>query len=148
MKRTLTVLSVVALLGLLVFSPVRSQDKGNLRDFMRAKLEHSQKILEGLATEDYPLIEKHAQELSLISQAEMWQVVQTPEYLQHSTEFRRATQALSKAAEDKNIDGAALAYMEVTLKCVNCHKYVRKVRMASFVEPSLSEQLAPALRAD
>ena len=148
MKRTLTILSVVALLGLLVFSPVRSQDKGNLRDFMRAKLEHSQKILEGLATEDYPLIEKHAQELSLISQAEMWQVVQTPEYLQHSTEFRRATQALTKAAEDKNIDGAALAYMEVTLKCVNCHKYIRKVRMASFEEPSLSEQLAPAVRAE
>jgi cytochrome c556 len=139
MKRMLIGSTVVALLGLLCFSPARTQDKGTLRDFMRAKLEHSQKVIEGLAMEDFPLIEKHSQELSLLSQAEMWQVVQTPEYLQHSTEFRRAADALNDAAEDKNIDGAALAYMEVTLKCVNCHKYVRKVRMASLERPAAAE---------
>ena len=141
MKRTLIVLAVVGIVAALSFSLGRTQDKGNLRDFMRAKLDHSQKVIEGLATEDFPLIEKHAQEMSLLTHAEVWQVVQSPEYVQHSTEFRRAADALTKAAGDKNIDGAALAYMEVTLKCVNCHKYVRKVRMASIEEPTLASQL-------
>ena len=37
---------------------------------------------------------------------------------------------------------AALAYVDVTMKCVNCHKYVRQVRMARAPAP-LAEQLAP-----
>ena len=28
----------------------------------------------------------------------------------------------------QRMDGAALAWMEVTMKCVQCHKYVRDVR--------------------
>ena len=28
------------------------------------------------------------------------------------------------------LEAAALGYVDVTLKCVNCHKYVRKARMA------------------
>ena len=44
-----------------------------------------------------------------------------------SREFRRACESLRSAAKDKNLDGAALAWMEVTLKCIQCHKYVRDV---------------------
>lgn len=97
-------------------------------DFMRLKLDHSQKVLEGIVLEDYEEISKNAQKLSLLSQASNWQVLQTEEYLQHSGEFRRAADAVSAAAKEKNIDGATLAYMEMTLKCVNCHKYVRDSR--------------------
>lgn len=98
--------------------------------FMQLKLQHSQKVFEGIVLENYDKIAQNAQELTLLSQAASWQVLQTPEYLQHSSEFRRATEALTKAGREKNLDGAALAYMEVTMKCVNCHKYVRDVRMA------------------
>ena len=106
----------------------------NLRDFMQLKLKHSQQVLEGIVMADYDRIAKNAQQLSLLSQASNWQVLQTPDYVQHSSEFRRAADALTDAAKKKNIDGAALAYMEVTMKCVNCHKYVRAVRMASLDE--------------
>jgi hypothetical protein len=34
-----------------------------------------------------------------------------------------------KMAKDKNLDGAALAYVQLTMSCVNCHKYVREIRM-------------------
>lgn len=93
--------------------------------FMRAKLTHSQHVLEGLAVEDYDLIAKGAQQLALASQASDWQVLQTEDYIRHSSEFRRACDSLGAAAKAKNLDGAALAWMEVTLKCVQCHRYVR-----------------------
>jgi cytochrome c556 len=101
-----------------------------VREFMRKKLVHSQKVLEGLTVDDLPMVAKHAQELSLLSQAAQWQVLQTPDYLQQSTDFRRAADTLAAAAGKGNLDGATLAYMEVTMKCVSCHKYVRGVRIA------------------
>ncbi len=104
--------------------------KPTLKDFMRVKLTHSQKVLEGLTTNDFDLISKSAAELKLLSQSSAWEVMTTEDYIAQSSEFRRATEALSKAAEKKNLDAAALAYMDVTMKCVNCHKYVRGVRTA------------------
>jgi len=102
----------------------------NVKDFMRKKLVHSQKVLEGLATDDMESVAKHSQEMALLSQESNWQVLQTPDYLQQSIEFRRAVDALTKAAKAKNSDGAALAYLDVTMKCMTCHKYVRGVRTA------------------
>jgi cytochrome c556 len=110
--------------------PKKEPPVNQVSDFMQAKLTHSQKVLEALALENYDQIAKHSQEMSLLSQAASWQVLQTPEYLQHSIEFRRRADALTQAAKEKNLDGAALAYVEITLKCVQCHKYVRNVRMA------------------
>jgi cytochrome c556 len=111
--------------------PARSQQPNDVAAFMRMKLEHSQNVLEGIALEDFALIERDSQRLSLLSQAANWQVLQTPDYLQHSLDFRRSADALTKAARDKNLDGAALAYVQMTMNCVNCHKYVRTARLAS-----------------
>lgn len=93
--------------------------------FMRAKLGHADRVLEGLAVADYAMIERAAQELSLASLDSNWQVLQTEDYVRQSAEFRRACDALKKAAQEKNLDGAALAWVDATLKCVQCHKYVR-----------------------
>ena len=121
-------------LGLLLASalsdPVAlAQNPANeIDEFMRAKLIHSQKVLEGLTTENFELIAINSQAISLLSRDESWQVLQTPEYLSRSVEFRRTVDALTAAAKQKNLDGAALAYIDVTLKCVECHKYVRRLR--------------------
>ncbi|MFM8733889.1 MAG: hypothetical protein ACKOC8_01640 [Pirellulales bacterium] len=93
--------------------------------FMRAKLVHSQDVLEGLTTESFELIDKGAQELSLVSQDASWQVLQTEDYARQSADFRRSCDRLRQAAQARNLDGAALAWMEVTMKCVQCHTYVR-----------------------
>jgi cytochrome c556 len=71
------------------------------------------------------MIERAAQELSLASLDSNWQVLQTEDYVRQSAEFRRACDSLKKAAQEKNLDGATLAWVDVTLKCVQCHKYVR-----------------------
>jgi hypothetical protein len=107
-----------------------SQEPNDLKIFMRAKLTHSQKLIEGLTTENYDELAKHSQELALLSQATNWNVLMTKDYLQHSLEFRRAASALTKAAQEKNLDGATLAYVDMTMKCVRCHQYVRGVRTA------------------
>lgn len=104
----------------------------DVKKFMRAKLGHQQSLIEALAMEDYPMLAKHAQEVSLLTHAEVWQVFQTPDYLQHSITFRRAANSLREAAKKENLEAAALAYVEMTLECVHCHKYVRSARMAEF----------------
>jgi hypothetical protein len=98
--------------------------------FMRAKLVHSQRILEALALEDFPQMAKHSQDLKLLSQESVWNVLQTEQYVKFSDDFRRRADALTDAAKKKNLDGASLAYVELTLNCVQCHKHVRDARAA------------------
>lgn len=100
----------------------------DVRAFMRAKLEHSQNLLEGLTTEDYDLIAKNAGALTTLSQDTDWNVIQTAEYRRQSEAFRRNTEALMKAALAKKLDSATLSYVQVTLNCVECHKHVRDVQ--------------------
>lgn len=121
-----TAVAAVLLFGITTFTvadPATKPDQ--VAVFMRAKLAHSQDVLEGLAVEDFDLIDKGAQQLSLASEDASWQVLQTEDYARQSAEFRRSCDSLRKAAKGKNLDGAALAWMEITMKCVQCHKYVR-----------------------
>ena len=99
-----------------------------LSGFMKVKLEHSQKTLEGLAKADYDLVIKHSQAISLLCEDEMWAVLKTPEYFDRSKEFQRSVNAITDAARKKNLEAATLAYVEATMKCVTCHKYVRQTR--------------------
>jgi hypothetical protein len=129
MKAIVSLTLPLGLVIALVAPGIGQPAKGN-REFMRAKLKHSQEIVEGLAVENFDQIAKNAQQLSLLSQATNWEVFQTEEYLVQSREFTRAADALRNQAKEKNLEGAALAYLDVTMKCINCHKYVRKIRMA------------------
>jgi hypothetical protein len=122
-------LGCAGLLGLALFGWGAAEEPRLKPDavavFMRAKLAHSSEVLEGLALEDFDMIGRGAQELSLASQASSWQVLQTEDYARQSAEFRRSCDALRTAAKARNLDGAALAWMDVTMKCIQCHKYVR-----------------------
>jgi hypothetical protein len=126
-------------MGLLSISAMAADDDTappeKLSKYMRVKLMHSQKILEALALEDYEQMAKHAQDLKLLSQESIWNVLQTEQYVEHSNDFRRRADAVMAAAKKKNLDGAALAYVELTLNCVQCHKYVRDARMGK-IEPA------------
>jgi hypothetical protein len=95
------------------------------RPFMERKLEAAKNIVSGLATEDFELIAKSASDLTLLSQESQWEVFQTDSYYRMSADFRESSTLLRDTARDKNLDGATLAYFEVTLNCVRCHKYIR-----------------------
>jgi len=109
--------------------------KDRVSDLMRRKLENSQKVLEGLALNDFDKIAHHAEELLTISKDAEWKVIKTPQYEIHSNDFRRTADSLIKDAKDKNLDGAALNYVELTLTCVKCHKHVRETRRTALDRP-------------
>lgn len=104
--------------------------KPALQKFMRAKLELSQKILEGLVSEDFEVIEKNAQGLLLLAIAEEWKVSNDPLYTQHSQEFRRTVKQIGKMAKDQNLDGASLGFVQLTMGCIECHRFVRNQLVA------------------
>ena len=106
-----------------------------LGDLMKRKLQNSQKVLEGIAMNDFDKISKHADELIFISKQAEWKVLKTPEYEVYSTQFRRNAADLAEKAKDQNLDGAALAYVDLTLTCVKCHKHVRETRQARLDVP-------------
>ena len=101
-----------------------------LQAFMRKKLEASQSVLEGLALEDFDLIAKGARQLKTTSAAAEFLVIHDPLYTEQADEFRRIIDKLERAAKEKRIDGATLAYVDMTMSCVECHKYVRNVLVA------------------
>ena len=95
------------------------------KEVMQLKLGYAQKILEGIATEDFDLILQNAQKLEKLSQATGWYTRQTPEYGMFTTEFRRHVKSLQRAAKEKNVDAATGAYFQMTVSCTSCHKYIR-----------------------
>jgi hypothetical protein len=93
--------------------------------FMRLKMEPAKLILEGIATENYDLIASSAQQVQLLTLDEKWNVMQTEEYLRDSDEFQRSVQLVRDNAKNRNLDGATLAYMQMTLNCIKCHRDMR-----------------------
>jgi hypothetical protein len=73
---------------------------------------------------------KHAEGLLIISKQAEWKALKTPLYEVYSNEFRRKAEGLIENAKKKNVDAAALSYVDLTLTCVKCHKHVREKRMA------------------
>jgi hypothetical protein len=99
-------------------------------ELMKSKLKHSQKVLEGVAVGDFEEIAANAEELIAISKQAEWLVSKSPQYELRSNEFRRTAEQLIKDARAKNLDAAALDYVELTMTCVKCHKYGRETRWA------------------
>jgi len=120
--------SLALLLGVPVLSGHGTEPK-KAEPLMQRKLKHAQTVLEGLAINDFDKIGDSAQELLVISKLAEWKVVKTPRYANYSNEFQEIAEKLIKAAKEKNLDGATLAYLEMTSSCVKCHKHFREVRM-------------------
>lgn len=130
MKRFLpwAVASVAFLIGLVGATIYAQNEPGTkpLKMFMQLKLEPAKQILEGIATEDYDLINRSAQRIRTLTLDENWMTIQTPEYKQQSKDFQRAIAMISDAAKQRNIDRATLGYVQMTLSCVECHRGLRK----------------------
>lgn len=121
-------------MSLLIGIPLAvAQSKRNqaAKEFMREKMSLSQRALEGVVTEDYELIISKGTRLSAMSKEADWRVFENPDYDQQSVLFRRQVDAMVKAARDKNLDAATLAYVRMTMSCVDCHKLVRGKLVAS-----------------
>lgn len=132
MKRTIYWV-IVALISLAPASlPTRAQvpdqqgiDPAKRIEWMKKKLELSQNILAGLTEEDYKKIGLNAGAMNFIGYLEKWDRRDSHEYKQQLGYFTFANRELIRQSKEKNLDGATLAYNQLVLSCVQCHKIVR-----------------------
>jgi hypothetical protein len=129
--------ALLTMAGLITLPSGQTQDAKLARELvMKKKLESAQKLLEGIAVQDFGLIERHADSLGLLSKKAEFLVLKTPDYQIFSDDFRRNAERAARMGREKNLDGAAVAYVALTMNCVNCHKHVREVRITSRETPS------------
>src|SRR5262249_2823608 len=115
--------AILVILALTPLLPAQDKSSASRREFMRAKLEFSKRILEGLTTENHDAIERSARGLRQLSEAALWSAGSIPnatEYTTFTKEFQSLCQELAANAKQKNLDGATLTYLRLTMNCVNC----------------------------
>lgn len=146
MSRTRSLAALVFAAALLV-APVGSGDdkpkadpkaKPDAKaDLMKKKLALSQKILEGLALEDFDKVKAGADDLITVRQQAAFMVGKTAKYEVYANDFQKHLEEIQKQAKKKSVEGAALGYVEMTLTCVRCHQHVRdeKIGAAPLLKP-------------
>jgi hypothetical protein len=109
--------------------PAVADDKPT--DWMKAKLEMSQGILAGLTKGDFEAVEAGAQKMNVVNHLEKLVAANQPhykEYMRQLNAFETANRELLRQAAKKNTEGATLAYVQLTVSCVHCHRVVRDAK--------------------
>ena len=101
-----------------------------LNRVMREKLGHTQKILEAVVTSDWIGLETESREVERLTNDPGWMVLRSPEYRRHSAAFLAAVQTLHRAAAQRDLEATPKAYVDLTLQCVDCHRYLARERIA------------------
>ena len=97
---------------------------------MRDKLGHSQQLLDAIVTSNWTALEQHSAALQRATRDPAWSVLQYKEYASHTARFVRALDDLLDAAKRRDLEATPLAYVSMTLSCVQCHRYVARMRIA------------------
>ena len=98
----------------------------NEAQVMQVKLQRFQALLEAITKEDYKEMERNASSLArIVEMTSFMRASKTEEYEVQARAFRAAAQTLASKAENTNLDGATLAYLDMTISCVKCHNHFR-----------------------
>ncbi len=130
MKRVCCVVLIVG--GSLLVTcgrPAVAEEKPS--DWMKQKLEMSQNILAGLTKGDFDAVETNAQKMNVVNFLEKLVATDQPhykEYMRQLSAFETANRELLRQSARKNIEGSTLAYMQLTVSCVQCHRVVRDAK--------------------
>jgi hypothetical protein len=125
MRRSILAAATICLIAI---AATRAEDKKKDDEpsvWMKQKLAYSQRILNGLATENYDMIAENAIAMKGLSRIEGFVRSRTEGYRTQLKTFEFATSELIRNSEQKNLDGATLAFTQMTISCVNCHKEIR-----------------------
>jgi hypothetical protein len=93
--------------------------------WMKKKLEYSQNILAGIANADFDKIAQNAESMRSLSKVEGFVRRQTPGYRTQLHIFEESADEIIRQGKKDNVEGAALAFTQLTISCVNCHKHLR-----------------------
>jgi hypothetical protein len=102
-----------------------------MKQVMRGKLDHSQRILEAVVTSNWPLLDRESREMAMVVRDPAWSALTMPEYLRHSEAFLRATNDLTEAAKLRDLESASLGLISLTTSCVSCHRYLARARIVT-----------------
>lgn len=106
--------------------PAAEQDQ--VRDFMRHKMELTQSALTGLSQGDLKRVVTSGKNMRFLSYFEKHAMADRPEYKRQLSYFDFACQEMVRQAEANNLEGATLAYTQLTVSCVQCHKVMREAK--------------------
>lgn len=127
----LTLAISIALTGAWPLSTLNGEEQaaGNKEQpvsfWMTKKLDYSQNILAGIATADFDKIVENAEAMRKLSSVEGFIRGRTPGYRTQLHIFEESADEIIRQAKRDNVEGAALAFTQLTVSCVNCHKQLR-----------------------
>lgn len=124
-------LGVAVLLISLTAGPTPSAQTSRMKGVMRAKLDHSQRILEAVVTSNWQLLDRESGAMAQVVRDPAWSVLAMPEYIRHSEAFLRATNELTEAARLRDLESASLGLVSLTTSCVSCHRYLTRARIVT-----------------
>ena len=117
---------VILALALVATATLSGSQEDPIQQLMRAKTRYAHRLLDAIVMEDFVTIRDQAFRLKAVAETGDFQVLDTPEYVRQNDAIIEATDRLIDAAREESGDAAALAYMDITLKCVHCHHYLRE----------------------
>ena len=92
---------------------------------MRAKLNRSKQILEGIVRRDFDAVSRAAGELKRIGDATDWPLEGDATFDRYQTEFAIQCEELDQLAKDANPQGVQFTFLVMTATCIRCHDHVR-----------------------
>lgn len=104
---------------------VTSQTDGTTKTLMKAKTAYAHRLLDAVVLEDFDVIQDQAFRLKAVAETADWYTAESSQFVRETESFIRAADRLFQAAQENNGDAAALAYMDLTLSCVHCHRYLK-----------------------
>ena len=125
MKKRIWIGLAVAIALVISVAMVTSQGEREVGQLMKAKTGYAHRLLDAVVVEDFDVMRDQAFRLKAVAETADWRSSELPGLVRETEAFIRATDRLHRAASDEDGDAAALAYMDVTLRCVHCHRHLR-----------------------
>jgi hypothetical protein len=105
-----------------------SAQSARLQLLMQQKREYARELLMTVTLGDWTELERLGDGLLEITEDPAWAPLKSPEYAEYSAAFLSASQSLLNAARRRDTVAAPLAYVSLTMSCVQCHQ--ARTRMA------------------
>ena len=107
-------------------TPKEKGDYKNPSIWMKKKLDYSQEILAGLTSEDFNKIADNARAMRALGKFEAFVRSRNTAYTRQLQVFEDTNDEIIRQADNDNVEGVALAFTQLTINCVNCHKVLRQ----------------------
>lgn len=101
-------------------------DDKNPSIWMKKKLDYSQNILAGVTAEDFDKIADNARAMKGLGKFEAFVRSRNQAYSRQLQIFNEVNDEIIRQADNDNVEGVALAFTQLTINCINCHKALRQ----------------------